>query len=141
MPRLRLAALPALAFLAVLAPSAAAVPAANQPKCATGAIKAIVGMTASDAVGFQKAYTTAASMFGAKWTCKKATIEARRVDRGVYDVRVGGGLTGTPIVTVIGAPAKVGTTRLADGGVEIRLLATVNGAETEVDEAFVVIFV
>lgn len=113
---------------------------ANQKTCATGSVKGIVGISGDSAVGFQKGYVSGRPIT-TRWGCRSGLrIEARRVDRGVYDVRIAG-LRGTPIVTPLGEPVKVGTKILADGGVEVRMLGTVNGAETEVDEPFVVVFV
>lgn len=110
-----------------------------QQKCATGAVKGVVGISGNAAVGFQKDYSGA--LVTTKWSCKAGAVpQARRIDRGIYDVRITG-LPGTPVVTPLGGPAKIGVRPLGDGGIEVHLLGIVNGAETEVDEPFVVVFV
>lgn len=146
------AAVSALAFFALVGSALAlgthgsaqtAAKPAYQKRCATGAVKAIVLVVADPNRGFQSTYVNDPSFFKTRWSCKAKTVfQARRVDRGVYDVRLLGNAGGTPIVTPIGDPVKVGTTSLPDGGVEVKLLGVdAGGHDTAVDESFVLVFV
>lgn len=114
-----------------------------QQRCVTGAVKGIVLVVADEKRGFQTNYSTDPSFFKTRWSCKAGTVfQARRVDRGVYDVRLVGNAGGTPLVTPLGDPVKIGTTALPDGGVRIKLLGvTATGQDNAVDESFVVVFV
>lgn len=110
-----------------------------QQRCANGAVKAIAVVVADPNKGFQKAYTTDPSFFKTKWSCTpKAVFEARRVDRGVYDVRVSGLGGATPIVAAIGNPVRIAVAPTSDGGFEIRLAETFSsGLDNYVDQSFV----
>jgi len=113
-----------------------------QVKCANGAIKAVAVVIADQNKGFQTAYTNDPSFFRTHWSCNpKAVFQARRVDRGVYDIRVLGNLNETPIVTPLGGAAKIGVSPLDDGGWEVRLIGPppAGGGDTQVDEAFVLV--
>src|SRR5579862_415934 len=117
---------------------AAAKPSYHQ-RCANGAVKAIAVVVADPNKGFQKAYTTDPSFFKTKWSCvAKAVFEARRVDRGVYDIRVTGLGGATPIVAAIGNPVRIAVSPTSDGGFEIRLAETFSsGLDNYVDQSFV----
>jgi hypothetical protein len=112
-----------------------------QLKCKNGAVKAIVQIVADQNKGFQTDYTTDPTFFAAKWSCNaKAAFQARRVDRGIYDVRILG-LTGvTPLVTPIGDTTRFGVAPQPDGGIRVTTYGF-NGAgvDTRVDENFVLV--
>jgi hypothetical protein len=109
-----------------------------QQRCANGAVKAIVLVVADQNKGFQKDYTADKTFFQTHWSCNpNAVFQARRIDRGVYDVRILGNGGQTPLVTPIGPPVTVGLSKLADGGWEITTIASGN---EQVDENFVLVF-
>jgi hypothetical protein len=60
-----------------------------QQKCQTGAIKGVIALN-PDAIsrGFPDQFSSAAGLFDARFTCGGRTVSARRVDVGIYDVRV-----------------------------------------------------
>ena len=112
-----------------------------QQRCANGAVKAIAVVVADQNKGFQTAYTSDPSFFKTKWSCNpKATFQARRVDRGVYDVRVTGEQGATPLVTPLGDPVRVAVSPTSDGGFEVRMAQTTSmGQDNYVDESFVLV--
>jgi len=103
----------------------AAKPPVYQPRCANGAVKAIAVLVADENKGFQKTYSA---------DNRNAVFQARRWDRGVYDVRILGNAGETPLVTPIGPPVKVGISKLSDGGWRI---TTLGAGDQQVDENFV----
>jgi hypothetical protein len=116
---------------------AATKPPVYQQRCANGAVKAIAVVVADQDKGFQKTYTADATFFQTHWSCNRnAVFQARRSDRGVYDVRILGNTGETPLVTPIGPPVKVGISKLDDGGWRI---TTLGAGETQVDENFVLV--
>jgi hypothetical protein len=110
--------------------------------CAAGGAKAVVAVVADQNRGFMKSYSTDPSFFTHRWACKAhAVFQARRVDRGIYDVRVTGTAGSVALVTPIGDAIKVGTTKLADGGIEVKLVGVDPGDhDTAVDESFTIVF-
>ena len=114
-----------------------------QQKCQNGAVKAIAIVHADQNEGFMKDYTGDASLFNTRWSCSaKAVIQARRFDRGVYDVRVlglPGGGTGTPVVTPLGSNMVVTTVdSLPDGGWRVTLIGSIPN-NNNVDQSFVIV--
>jgi len=108
-----------------------------QQRCANGAVKAIVLIVADQDKGFQKAYTNDKTFFQTRWSCNpNAVFQARRVDRGIYDVRILGNTGETPLVTPIGGAVKVGVQKLGDGGYEV---TTLGAGDQQVDENFVLV--
>ena len=113
----------------------AAKPPVYQPRCANGAVKAIAVLVADENKGFQKTYSADKTFFQTHWSCNRnAVFQARRWDRGVYDVRILGNAGETPLVTPIGPPVKVGISKLSDGGWRI---TTLGAGDQQVDENFV----
>src|SRR5436853_3349267 len=114
-----------------------------QQKCQNGAVKAIAIVHADQNLGFMKDYTGDASLFTTRWTCSaKAVIQARRFDRGVYDVRVlglPGGGAGTPVVTPLGGNMIVTTVdSLPDGGWRVTLIGSIPN-NNNADQSFVIV--
>lgn len=114
-----------------------------QHACSNGAVKAIVVVNADQNRGFMSGYSTDPSFFRTRWSCKAgARFQARRIDRGVYDVRVTGAIGATPLVTAVGGPLKIGTAALPDGGVQVTLTGVdAGGHDYLVDEPFVLVLV
>jgi hypothetical protein len=127
----------AFAVASHTAKHAATKPPVYQQRCANGAVKAIVLVVADQNKGFQKDYSADKTFFQTHWSCNpNAVFQARRWDRGIYDVRILGNGGQTPLVTPIGGPVTVGLQKLDDGGWRITTLA--DGAQ--VDENFVLVF-
>lgn len=145
LPLLGLAAL-GLAFgIAALAPGGAgsATP-VYQQKCQTGAIKAIVVVTGNNKAGIggiPDQYTSDASLFGVRWSCSaKTSYQVRRVDRGVYDLKLNGNPTGTALVNSFGDARGVGVIRQPDGAFRVSLTGIRSGGDYGgLDNAFVLI--
>ena len=109
-----------------------------QQRCANGAVKAIVLVVADQDKGFQKTYSADKTFFQTHWSCNpNAVFQARRWDRGIYDVRILGNTGETPLVTPIGGAVKIGVQKLDDGGWRI---TTLGAGDQQVDENFVLVF-
>lgn len=125
--------------LALSSHKSATKPPAYQVRCTNGAVKAIAVVVADQNKGFQKDYTTDSTFFKSRWSCNaKAVFQARRFDRGVYDIRVVGNAGQTPIIAPLGGPVKSSVSPLPDGGYRVTLIGDGpgNGA---VDENFVLV--
>jgi hypothetical protein len=123
--------------------SAAAKP-VYQQRCQTGAVKAIVIVTGSASAGvgnIPDTFTTDPSVFRVRWSCvAKTTFQVRRVDRGIYDVRLVGNTAGTAIVTSFGDARGVGAIRQADGSFRVTLTGVRPGGDYGgLDNAFTLI--
>ena len=96
-----------------------------QQKCQNGAVKAIVFVTGnarSGISGLPDTYTSDASVFGARWSCTaSATYQVRRVDRGIYDLKINGNAAGTAIANAVGDARGVGVVRQPDGAFRVTL--------------------
>lgn len=96
-----------------------------QQKCATGAVKAIVVVTGdpkSGISGLPDTYTSDPSVFGVRWSCSaSATYQVRRVDRGIYDLKINGNAAGTAIANSFGDARGVGVVREPDGAFRVTL--------------------
>lgn len=73
-------------FVALAGRGTAASPALQ--RCQTGAIKGVIALSA-DAInrGFPDQFSSAASLFDARFSCGGGTVSARNVDVGVFDIR------------------------------------------------------
>ena len=95
-----------------------------QPRCATGAVRAIVQVTGIPSQGIENlpdSYTSAPEAFGFRFNCTGGKIEAKRVgdQPGVYDVRVGGISGGAAIAGALGAAGTASVGRAPDGAYRV----------------------
>ena len=114
-------------------------PAPAQPKCAVGAVRGIIEVTGQPDHGIANvpdAYTSDPSYFGQRWSCSGGAMQARRLDKGEFDVKFVGNAAASAVVSGMNdAPVAANVKRSADGSFHITL-----GTPTQpYDSAFVVV--
>jgi hypothetical protein len=132
-----LIALAALFF--ALGGSALAVSEAVKPqaRCQPGAVRGYVAVTGDPTKGIANipdTFTSAKSLFAARFTCKGSAPQVRRVDRGVYEVRFPGNASR---IATFSAPEAQPTG--GHNGTAFRVTLWVPGRQDPVDTPFVVI--
>ena len=129
-----------LALFFALGGSAVAVTEAVRPqaRCAPGAVRGFIAVNGDPTKGIANLgdqFTSAKPMVGARFNCAGAAPQARRVDRGVFEVRFPG--NSTLVATASSAAAE--TTLATVGPGVFRVSLWVPGRQDAVDTAFAVI--
>ena len=109
-----------------------------QARCAPGAVRAYIAVNGDPAKGIANLgdqFTSAKPAVGARFNCAGGAPQARRVDRGVFEVRFPG--NATEVATVSSAAAE--TTVGAVGPGVFRITLWVPGRQDAVDTAFALI--
>jgi hypothetical protein len=114
-----------------------------QPRCQRGTVRGIAAVTGEPSKGIAnigEEFTSNPAAFAQKYNCTGGGVVARRVDRGVYDVRFNGNKADSAVVSGYSGEA-IGTSvaRLPDGTFRVRVAATVDYIPT--DMPFVIIAV
>jgi hypothetical protein len=132
--------LAALALFFALGGSAIAVRDAvrPQPRCAPGAVRGYIAVNGDPTKGIANLgdqFTSAKPAVGARFNCAGPAPQARRVDRGVFEVRFTGNASQVAMVSSAAAEATVG---LVGPGV-FRVMLWIPGRQDAVDTAFAVV--
>jgi hypothetical protein len=109
-----------------------------QPRCAQGAVRAVVEVTGQPNKGpanLPDQYTSNTSYFGRHFSCG-SSIQVKRTDRGTYYVRLIGNAATSALVSA-GGPDPAGATvnRQPDGSFQV----LIGSHETPTDEAFTLV--
>jgi len=81
-----------------------------QPRCATGAVRGIAGVTGDPSRGMANLpdqFSATRGLFSRAFNCGGGAPQVRRVSTGVYEVRFPGLAVGTPLVSAANAFAWV----------------------------------
>lgn len=132
--------LAALALFFALGGSAIAVSHAVRPqaRCAAGAVRGFIAVNGDPAKGIANLgdqFTSAKPAVGVRFNCAGAAPQARRLDRGVFEVRFAG--NATQVATVSSGTAESTVASLGPGAFRVSLW--VPGRQDAVDTAFAVI--
>ena len=109
-----------------------------QARCAPGAVRGYIAVNGDPTKGIANLgdqFTSAKPAVGARFNCAGAAPQARRVDRGVFEVRFPGNSTLVATVSSAAAETTVGTV----GPGLFRVTLWVPGRQDAVDTAFAVI--
>jgi hypothetical protein len=111
---------------------------APQPRCAQGAVRAIVevtGQTDKGAANIPDTFTSNASYFGRRFTCGGAPM-VRRTDRGTFYVKLPGNGATSAVASAWGSdPAGATVARQPDGS----FLVIIGSHSTPTDESFTLV--
>ena len=132
--------LAALALFFALGGSAIAVRDAVRPqaRCAPGAVRGFIAVNGDPAKGMANLgdqFTSAQPVVGARFNCARGAPQARRVDRGVYEVRFPGNASQVAMVSSGAAETTVGTI----GPGAFRVTLWVPGRQDAADTPFAVV--
>jgi len=111
---------------------------APQPRCATGAVRAIVEVTGApdkSAANIPDQYTSSPAQFGRRFSCGGAPM-VKRVDRGIYSVKLPANSATSAVASAWGSdPAGATVARQPDGS----FLVSIGSHSTPTDESFTLV--
>ncbi len=101
---------------------------AAQPKCANGAVKGMAYVTGDPAKGIENLpsdYSTAANLFGYRWSCGGAVQVRKSPNIAGADVRFPGVQNHTAVIQSVGkTPAVASVTPQPDGSYQVTFLGS-----------------
>lgn len=111
-----------------------------QPRCAPGAVRGFIAVNGDPAKGIANLgdqFTSAAPAIGVRFNCNRGAPQARRLDRGVFEVRFPNSASELAVVSAGTAETTIG--RLGPG--LFRITLWVPGRQDAVDTPFQVVAV